>query len=98
MRQAIDAKGYQQELPDIWLSNGNPWEIARPEITYKVGFYGTVDNFKWSPGEQVRSPNALYKVFSMVSELGAHPRQDVDGLAEGSATWVWLAPGDCQGV
>lgn len=53
LQQAIDAKGYQQELPDIWLTNGNPWEIARPEITYKIGFYGTVDNFKWSPAEQV---------------------------------------------
>lgn len=51
--QAIDAKGYQQELPDIWLTNGNPWEIARNDITYKIGFYGTVDNFKWSPAEQV---------------------------------------------
>jgi glucan phosphorylase len=51
--QAIDEKGYQQELPDIWLTNGNPWEIARNDITYKIGFYGTVDNFKWSPAEQV---------------------------------------------
>jgi len=54
--QAIDAKGYQQELPDIWLTNGNPWEIGRPEITYKIGFYGTVDNFKWSPAEEVTLP------------------------------------------
>ena len=46
--QAIDAKGYQQELPDIWLTNGNPWEIARNNITYRIGFYGTVDNFKWT--------------------------------------------------
>ena len=53
--QAIDEKGYQQELPDIWLSNGNPWEIARPDITFKIGFYGSVDNFKWSPGETVSS-------------------------------------------
>jgi glucan phosphorylase len=52
--QAIDAHGYQQELPDIWLTNGNPWEIARSDITYRVGFYGTVDNFKWSPAEQAR--------------------------------------------
>ena len=51
--QAIDEKGYQLELPDIWLTNGNPWEIARDDIKYKVSFYGTVDNFKWSPGEQV---------------------------------------------
>ncbi|CAL5225473.1 g8295 [Coccomyxa viridis] len=52
-KQAIDEKGYQQELPDIWLSNGNPWEIPRPDITFKIGFYGSVDNFKWSPGETI---------------------------------------------
>ena len=50
--QALD-KGFQKEIPDIWLQNGNPWEIARPNISYKVGFYGTVDNFKWSPAEEV---------------------------------------------
>ena len=51
--QTLD-KGFQKEIPDIWLQNGNPWEIARPNISYKVGFYGTVDNFKWSPAEQVQ--------------------------------------------
>ena len=45
--------GLQQENPDIWLNNGNPWEIARPETTYEVGFYGSVDNFKWTPSEKV---------------------------------------------
>lgn len=40
-------------MPDIWLQNGNPWEIARPNISYRVGFYGTVDNFKWTPEEEV---------------------------------------------
>lgn len=50
--QALD-KGLQKELPDIWLTNGNPWEIRRPEIKYKIGFYGTVDNFKWTPEEVV---------------------------------------------
>ena len=52
--QAIK-KGFQQELPDIWLTNGNPWEIARPEVTYKVGFYGSVDKSKWTPAEQARA-------------------------------------------
>ena len=50
--QGLD-KGLQKEMPDIWLQNGNPWEIKRPEIKYKVGFYGTVDNFKWTPEEIV---------------------------------------------
>ncbi|KAL0026522.1 hypothetical protein WJX77_004605 [Trebouxia sp. C0004] len=51
-RQGLD-KGFQKEMPDIWLQNGNPWEIARPNISYRVGFYGTVDNFKWTPEEEV---------------------------------------------
>ena len=45
--------GHQKEVPDIWLTNGNPWEIPRPEITYNIGFYGSVKNHKWTPDEQV---------------------------------------------
>jgi len=33
--------GCQVESPDEWLKQGNPWEIARPEYTVKVRFYGT---------------------------------------------------------
>jgi glycogen phosphorylase len=32
----------QIELPEIWLKYGNPWEIARPEYTLTVKFYGHV--------------------------------------------------------
>ena len=32
--------GYQVELPDEWLSLGNPWEFERPEFTLKIKFYG----------------------------------------------------------
>ena len=32
--------GRQVELPDEWLSLGNPWEFERPEFTIKVRFYG----------------------------------------------------------
>ena len=56
--------GFQDELPDVWLANGNPWEIARPEITYKVGFYGTVDDFKWSPAERVRYIHECMRIVS----------------------------------
>ena len=45
--------GYQLELPDIWLQNGNPWEVPRPEITYKINFYGSVKDGKWKPDEAV---------------------------------------------
>lgn len=52
LSQGLD-KGFQKEMPDIWLQNGNPWEIARPNISYRVGFYGSVDNYKWTPAEEV---------------------------------------------
>ena len=32
--------GYQVEIPDYWLSKGNPWEIERQDITYQIRFYG----------------------------------------------------------
>ena len=72
--QAIDDKGYQQELPDIWLSNGNPWEIPRPDITFKIGFYGTVDNFKWSPGETVSTADTSLPALSIFNIGGAVPQ------------------------
>lgn len=34
--------GYQTELPDPWLEDGNAWEIARPEETVEVKFGGQV--------------------------------------------------------
>ena len=34
--------GYQTELPDPWLEDGNAWEIARPEETVEVKFGGKV--------------------------------------------------------
>ncbi|MBV8914522.1 MAG: glycogen/starch/alpha-glucan phosphorylase [Acetobacteraceae bacterium] len=40
-RQVI-ANGVQQELPEDWLSFGNPWEFERPEVAYAIGFGGTV--------------------------------------------------------
>jgi starch phosphorylase len=34
--------GYQVEKPDNWLVYGNPWEIIRRELNYKVKFNGRV--------------------------------------------------------
>ncbi len=53
--------GWQAELPDNWLENGNPWEVKRPSIVYPVYFGGEVkvirengkDIYKWVPAEQV---------------------------------------------
>lgn len=50
--------GWQLEITDKWLRYGNPWEIARPEITVPVGFGGHTEPFtdeagryrvKWVP-------------------------------------------------
>ena len=40
-RQEIEG-GEQRELPDDWLSVGNPWEFERPQVAYIVGFGGWV--------------------------------------------------------
>ena len=34
--------GWQQEFPETWLNFGNPWEFARPEVSFPIGFGGTV--------------------------------------------------------
>ncbi len=38
-KQEIE-KGYQVEYPDSWLMNGNPWDILRRDLEYRVKFYG----------------------------------------------------------
>ena len=40
-RQEI-AGGVQHELPEDWLSFGNPWEFVRPQTAYTIGFGGSV--------------------------------------------------------
>jgi starch phosphorylase len=35
--------GWQVELPETWLSHGNPWEFPRHESAYEIGFGGSVD-------------------------------------------------------
>ncbi len=35
--------GWQCEMTDKWLKNGNPWDIARSEIAYEVKFGGRTE-------------------------------------------------------
>jgi starch phosphorylase len=57
-RQRID-DGWQVELPETWLTHGNPWEFDRRESAYRVGFGGEViaegDRVVWKPAEQVEA-------------------------------------------
>jgi glycogen phosphorylase len=60
-RQVI-RDGRQQEFPENWLSFGNPWEFARPDLSHAVGFGGSVEfgpvadgtrKATWHPAETV---------------------------------------------
>ncbi|MBE2275718.1 MAG: glycogen/starch/alpha-glucan phosphorylase [Rhodobacteraceae bacterium] len=50
-------KGMQVETPEDWLKMTNPWEFARPEAAYTVGFKGQLEirdgREIWVPGETV---------------------------------------------
>lgn len=45
--------GRQQEAPDMWLRNGNPWEVVRPERSYNVQFGGRVIQYSGASGSIV---------------------------------------------
>src|SRR5689334_17727675 len=56
--------GWQQEYPEDWLSFGNPWEFARPEVTYDIHFGGRVETVQetgraarqvWLPEETIQA-------------------------------------------
>ena len=56
--------GWQQETPEDWLVNGNPWEFDRPEYNYAIGFGGWVEMIQgdderahhvWHPAETVEA-------------------------------------------
>ena len=56
--------GWQQESPEDWLAFGNPWEFARPESNYAIGFGGHVEavagagdkmRHVWKPAETVEA-------------------------------------------
>jgi starch phosphorylase len=55
--------GYQVEVTDKWLINGNPWEIAQPGFCYQVGFGGRTESgldekgrfrVRWIPERVIR--------------------------------------------
>ncbi|MBC8128803.1 MAG: glycogen/starch/alpha-glucan phosphorylase [Rhizobiaceae bacterium] len=60
-RQEI-SNGEQVELPETWLTHGNPWEFERRERSYEIGFGGKVSMIEeagrpprqvWRPAERV---------------------------------------------
>lgn len=51
-RQAIE-NNEQREYPDYWLTKGNPWEIMRTDVRYKVRFGGYCKD-EWKNGRKTR--------------------------------------------
>ncbi len=63
--------GWQVEVSDKWLEMGNPWEICRPEIVYRVGWRGFSETYadardyqrrRWLPGQVVKGVAYDYPV------------------------------------
>jgi glycogen phosphorylase len=50
-RQRI-VDGWQQETPENWLSDLNPWQLVRPDRTYTVQFFGRVVSSPEAGGRQ----------------------------------------------
>jgi starch phosphorylase len=46
--------GWQVEVSDKWLEMGNPWEICRPEIAYRVGWKGHTEIYIDANGQERR--------------------------------------------
>jgi starch phosphorylase len=42
--------GWQVEVTDKWLHNGNPWEIAKPDVAYYVNFGGHSESYQDNQG------------------------------------------------
>jgi starch phosphorylase len=55
--------GWQCEITDKWLRGGNPWEIAKPDVTYYVNFGGHTEHYRDDEGkDRVRwIPNQAVK-------------------------------------
>jgi glycogen phosphorylase len=55
--------GWQVEKTDNWLVNGNPWEIPKPDVNYRVNWGGFAqhytddagaDRVRWVPGRVIK--------------------------------------------
>lgn len=55
--------GWQVEKTDNWLANGNPWEIAKPDVNYLVNWGGYTEHYtdaadhdrvRWVPGRVLK--------------------------------------------
>lgn len=67
-RQDI-VNGAQVETPDNWLHQSNPWEVARPERTFKVHFKGRVIHYTGESGRIVSEWIDTEEVLAMAYDV-----------------------------
>ncbi|OYQ41348.1 glycogen phosphorylase [Rhodoferax sp. TH121] len=81
--------GRQVEVPDYWLTHGNPWEFPRPEVTYRVQFGGHVikegEVYKWVDSHDVQAmaydtiiPGYATKATNTLRLWSAKATQEID--------------------
>ena len=85
--------GYQSELPDNWLKNGNVWEMRKPDKAVEVRFYGKVNLMPTESGSLQVVHTGYWPVLAVpydVPVIGYH-NQTVNTLRLWNAE---VAPGD----
>ncbi|SMF94580.1 starch phosphorylase [Methylomagnum ishizawai] len=79
--------GWQVEHPDNWLRYGNPWEFARPEVLYRVQFYGRLVETQDTDGQRRYQWLDTQDVMAMAYDL------PIPGYGEGTVNnlRLWAA-------
>ncbi len=64
MFHQVFENGWQKELSDQWLHYGNPWEIKKPGVRFRIGFGGRTESYRddfgnmrmrWIPARTVKA-------------------------------------------
>lgn len=61
--------GNQVERPDNWLQFNNPWEVVRPHLTYKIKFYGRVEQYKDRMGNLISEWKDTHEVMALAYDI-----------------------------
>lgn len=67
-RQRI-INGYQMEEPYSWMLYGNPWEVIRPEATYRVRLFGESNPYKKENGDLAFSWENTEDVYAIAYDI-----------------------------